>query len=428
MLQGHEASQAIQVRKITANPAFQRLLQTKRRIQLWNSTFAITQTEDPVLPDDMRIVLNQAVASGILSDIVSSKIMSSFTLIHNWLQMADPVVTLTRMEDNNCILGFHSMQITRPDVFDVQLKKMLETAPKLWGITNAVSADESIRHFFNIMGCVSNNGSTLRTYDMRGGVLPCNYITQMRLVQFDKAYFASKHKPIIFLMRLAHVMPVVKPTPSVVKEQTRVDSVARIANEAIAKTRLAVAAATAAREGDVNFQHFRQGFRTFSDFDMPSSNVLPPDLRSPPALQHTTAVSFSLTPEHSPPTVPLEFVRVKRRHPGLRRSVDPQRYNTANTARRRLAMMLDQHKTSPIQILDGMVNNRAIFDRNDQANCVHVPLARHDIAAQERIHASLIRDLSASRPASAFSVFRRKAVDYTSMSASSTNLASMDLN
>jgi len=339
MLQSHEAQQAVQVRQITANPACQRLLQTKRRILLWDSTFAVTQTEIPVLPGDMRIVLKQAVASGILSEILSSKIMLSFMLIHNWLQMADPVVTLTRIEDNNCILGFHSMQITRPDVFDVQLKRMLETAPKLWGITNAVSADELIQHFFNIMGCVSNNGSTLRTYDTRGGVLPCNYITHMRLVQFDKVYFASKHKPIIFLMRLAHIMPVVKPTTTTAKEQTQISSVARIANEAIAKTRLAVAAATAARQGDVNFQHFRQGFRTSSDFDMPSSNLLSPDLRSPPAPQYTTAVSFPSTPEHLPFTVPLEFVRVKRRHPGLRRSVDPQRYNTANTARRRLAMM-----------------------------------------------------------------------------------------
>jgi len=74
-----------------------------------------------------------------------------------------------------------------------------------------------------------------------------------------------------------------------------------------------------------------------------------------------------------------------------------------------------------------MINNRAIFDSNGQANFVHAPLALHDIAAQERIDASLIRDISASRPASAFTVFRRKAIDCTSMSASSTNLASMDL-
>jgi len=162
--------------------------------------------------------------------------MSTFTHIHIWSQMADPVVTLTRIPENNCILGFHSMHITRPDIFAVQLKTMLETAHKLWGITNVVSAEQSIEHFFNIMGCVSNNGSTLRTYDIRGGVLPYNCITQMRLVQFDKVYFASKHKSIIFLMRLAHTIPVVRPAPTFAKEHTQLSSVAHIANEAIAKT------------------------------------------------------------------------------------------------------------------------------------------------------------------------------------------------
>ena len=98
---------------------------------------------------------------------------------------------------------------------------------------------------------------------------------------------------------------------------------------------------------------------------------------------------------------------MKRRRPGLQRSVDPQRYNTADTSRRRLAMTLDQHETS----LHGMINNRAIFDSSCQSNFVHAPLGLHDTAAQQRIHASLVRDISASRPTSAFSAFRRKATE-----------------
>jgi len=406
MLQSHEASQAVQVQQISTNPVRQGLLQTSRRVLLWEATFAITQTDTPVFPGDMRIALKQAVASGILSEILSSKLMSAFTHIHNWSQMADPVVILTRIPDNNCILGFHSMHIARPGIFEVQLKTMLETAPKLWGVANVVSAEQSIQHFFNIMGCVSNNGSTLPTYDTMGGGLPCKYITQMRLVQFDKMYFASKHKPIIFLTRLAHTMPVVKPTTTIAKEQTQLSSCARIANEAVAKTRLAVAAATAARQGDINFQQFRQGFRTSVGSAVPPSEVVCPDFK-PPASLHTVAASIYSTPDHSPYPAPLELVRVKRRHPGVQRSVDPQRYNTADTSRRRLAMTLDQHETS----LHGMINNRAIFDSSCQSNFVHAPLGLHDTAAQQRIHASLVRDISASRPTSAFSAFRRKATE-----------------
>jgi len=400
MLQSHEASQAVQVQQISTNPVRQGLLQTSRRILLWEATFAVTQTDTPVLPGDMRIVLKQAVASGILSEILSSKLMSAFTHIHNWSQMADPVVTLTRIPDNNCILGFHSMHIARPGIFEVQLKTMLDTAPKLWGITNVVSAEQSIQHFFNIMGCVSNNGSTLRTYDTTGGILPCKYITQMRLVQFDKVYFASKHKPIIFLMRLAHTIPVMKPTTTIAKEQTQLGSCARIANEAVAKTRLAVAAANAARQGDINFQQFRQGFGSA----VPPSEVVSPDPK-PPASLHTVAASIFSTPDHSPYTAPLELVRVKRRHLGVQRSVDPQRYNTADTSRRRLAMTPDQHETSPLHSLHGIISNRAIFDSSYQTNFVHAPLGLHDTAAQQRIHASLVRDISASRPTSAFSAY-----------------------
>jgi len=81
MLQSHEASQAVQVQQISTNPVRQGLLQTSRRVLLWEATFAVTQTDTPVFPGDMRIALKQAVASGILSTKLLFKVIKEIVII-----------------------------------------------------------------------------------------------------------------------------------------------------------------------------------------------------------------------------------------------------------------------------------------------------------------------------------------------------------